>query len=211
MTTTRATSSVLEPPPTAPAIRITTKGVRRTGIAVAFGSLVWAASFVIFGPIADTPLGAAGGDLGGLVFQLGLFALLAVQERTLATGPKRFWRVAFIVERVLLAIAATWSLLHAFWPDLAFLPILDLFWPLSMVGMFVIGVAILVKGRWSGPLRIWPAIAESWAVVCVPALAVIGPSVSVWLPATHLLLGYITLGILLAVVPERTGAAAPVR
>lgn len=210
MTTVSTTDSTHAPIP-ASRPRITTTGVRRAGIGVAIGSLVWASTLALFGPQSESTFGMMMGDLGGLLFQLGLFGLLAVQERTLATGPKRFWRVAFIVERVLLALAAVWSLLHAFWPDLAILPILDLFWPLSMLGMFVIGVAILVKGRWTRALRIWPAIAESWAVVCVPALAIAGPAVGLWLPATHLLVGYVTLGVLLAVVPERTGAAAPVR
>lgn len=208
--TTDSTHSTPAPKPAprlAPQPRVTTKGVRLAGIGLAVGSLVWASTLALFGPQSESAFGTMMGDLGGLLFQLGLFGLLAVQERTFATGPKRFWKVAFVVERVLLALAAAWSLLHAFRPSLAILPILDLFWPLSMVGMFVIGMAILVKGRWTGALRIWPAIAESWAVVCVPALAIFGPAVGSWLPATHLLVGYVTLGILLALLPERTGAA----
>lgn len=180
--------------------------VRVAGGLLALGSLAWALTLFAVGAASSTPLGAMIGDLGGLAFQLSLLGLLHVQSRTLATGPKRFWKVAFIVERVLLGIAITWSVLHAFAPALPFLPILDLFWPLSMVGMFVIGVAILVKGRWKGALRIWPMIAESWAVVCVPALAIAGPIVGAWLPGAHLLIGYVTLGILLMLKPELTGA-----
>jgi hypothetical protein len=180
--------------------------VRLTGVAVSAGGLVWAASLFLVGPISASPLGTAIGDLGGLAFQLPLFALLAVQERTRATGRGRFWPVAFIIERILLSLAVVWSVLHAFWPDLPFLPFLDNFWPLSMLGMFAIAVAITVKGAWRGALRVWPVVAESWAVICIPALALAGPFVYAWLPGTHLLVGYVVLGVLLALRPDLTGA-----
>ena len=53
--------------------------------------------------------------------------------------------------------------------DDLWLAVLDVFWPLSMLGMFVIGVKIAFAGRWTGAARIWPLVAESWAVVSVPA------------------------------------------
>lgn len=198
--TPAATASRALPAPVA------TRTVRTAGALLMVGSLAWASTLFAVGPVSDTALGAMIGDLGGLAFQLSLFGLLHVQRRTLATGPKRFWRVAFAVERVLLCLAIAWSVLHAFAPGLPFLPILDLFWPLSMLGMFIIGAAILMKGRWRGALRIWPMVAESWAVVCVPALATTGGAVAGWLPGTHLLIGYVTLGALLLAKPELTGA-----
>lgn len=189
-------------------VRVTQRTVRLTGIALAAGSLAWAATLFLVGPISSSPLGTAIGDLGGLAFQIPLYALLFVQERTLATGVGRAWPIVFLVERILLSLAVVWSVLHAFWPELPFLPVLDTFWPVSMIGMFCIGVAIAIKGRWSGPLRFWPLIAESWAVVCIPALALAGPFVYSWLPGTHLLVGYVALGVLLALAPQRTGALA---
>ena len=186
---------------------VSTRAVRLAGLAVSLGSLTWAATLFLVGPISASPLGTMLGDLGGLAFQLSLFGLLAVQERTRATGRGRFWPAAFIVERVLLSLAIAWSVLHAFWPQLPFLPVLDLFWPLSMLGMFVIGVLIAVKGVWRGVLRVWPLVAESWAVVCVPALAIAGQYVGAWLPGTHLLVGYVALGALLALRPGATGAS----
>ncbi len=186
---------------------VSVRTVRKAGLGLLLGSLTWAITLFAVGPVSDTALGMMIGDLGGLAFQLSLFGLLHIQRRTLATGPKRFWRVAFAVERILLCIAISWTVLHAFWPGLPFLPILDLFWPLSMIGMFVIGAAILVKGRWRGVLRIWPMIAESWAVVCVPMLAIFQGAVAGWLPGTHLLIGYVTLGAMLLAKPELTGAS----
>lgn len=182
----------------APALR----SIRRAGIALAAGTLVWAATFLAFGT-EQTETQARIGDLAGFAFQLGVFALLWVQLRTFATGEKRFWRVAFKVEHVLLGLASLWSVLHAISPDLAFLPILDLFWPLSMLGMFVIGVRIAVRGRWKGSLRVWPLIAESWAVICVPAVGILGDPAG-FVCGAHLVVGYATLGVLLAVRPHLT-------
>ena len=51
---------------------------------------------------------------------------------------------------------------------------LDLFWPLSMLGMFLIGIRIAVAGRWTGLTRYWPVVAESWAVVTIPAMGIFG-------------------------------------
>jgi len=67
-------------------------------------------------------------------------------------------------EYVLLTLATLWSVLHgavpAFRDDL-WLQIMDLFWPLSMLGMFVIGVKIVFAGRWKGLARVWPSVASS--------------------------------------------------
>ncbi len=85
------------------------------------------------------------------------------------------------------------------------LGVLDAFWPLSMLGMFVIAVKIAVAGRWRGAARFWPLVAESWAPVVVPVFA-IAPAVSHIVGAAHLAVGYVTLGIILAMRPQLTGA-----
>ena len=49
------------------------------------------------------------------------------------------------VEYGLLFLATLWTVLHGLFPsfrDDAWLAVLDLFWPLSMLGMFIIGVKI---------------------------------------------------------------------
>ena len=76
--------------------------------------------------------------------------------------------------------------------------LLDAFWPLSMLGMFLIGIRIAVAGRWRGARRFWPMVAESWAVVCIPTLMVAGPAVAAVVAPLHLLLGYVVLGLLVA-------------
>ena len=55
--------------------------------------------------------------------------------------------------------------------------VLDAFWPLSMLGMFLIGIRIAIAGRWKGLSRFWPMVAESWAVVTIPALGIFGEAV----------------------------------
>ena len=82
---------------------------------------------------------------------------------------------------------------------------LDAFWPLSMLGMFAIGVRIAIAGRWQGLARFWPLGAESWAPVVIPTAAVFSGAAD-YIAAGHLLVGYTVLGIVLARRPELTGA-----
>jgi hypothetical protein len=113
------------------------------------------------------------------------------------------------VEYGLLALATLWSVLHGAFPALRadlWLAALDAFWPLSMLGMFVIGVKILFAGRWKGLARIWPSIAESWAVVCVPSMVIFGEAAVRWVGSAHLVVGYAALGLILAFRPHLTGA-----
>ena len=194
------TGQTLAAAPAGPAISPT--AVRRAGLGLATGTVLWASTMVVWGGNA-TGLGGRLGDLAGLAFQLGLFGLLQVQLRTRATGTSRKAVAMIKVEHVLLALASLWSLLHAITPDTGWLVALDVFWPLSMLGMAIIGVKIAVTGRWGGALRVWPMVAESWVLVAVPAYAVTGGgTIANVVGAGHLLLGYTMLGVLLARRPE---------
>ena len=187
----------------------TAAGVRRAGTFVTAGALIWAASMVTVGNNPSDSLGITISDLAALPFQAGLFALVTAQLRTGATGLSRVARGMLRVEYVLLSLASLWTVLHGLFPaarDEVWLAVLDAFWPLSMLGMFIIGVKIAVAGRWKGAARIWPLIAESWAVVTVPTFILIGDPVASWVGGVHLLIGYATLGVILARRPELTGA-----
>ena len=124
-----------------------------------------------------------------------------------STGTSRPAGGLLKVEYVLLTLATLWSVLHgavpAFRDDLR-LSVLDAFWPLSMLGMAVIGVKILFAGRWRGLSRIWPTIAESWAPVCVPGAVLVGTTGIRWVGSAHLLVGYTVLGLILAFRPHLT-------
>jgi hypothetical protein len=76
-----------------------------------------------------------------------------------------------------------------------------------MLGMAAIGVRIAIAGRWRGAARVWPAIAETWALVMFPAMALVSEEATTFISAGHLFLGYTVLGLILAVRPELTGAA----
>jgi hypothetical protein len=188
---------------------VPTATVRRVGAGVTLGSLAFAATFVTVGANPASSLGVTIGDLGSLVFQAGLFGLLTVQLRTRATGLGRGAVAMLRVEYVLLGLATLWTVLHGLVPsfrDDLWLAVLDVFWPLSMLGMAVIGVKIALAGRWRGATRFWPLVAESWAPVVVPFFVLSGGAASGWIASGHLLVGYVTLGLLLLLRPELTGA-----
>ncbi|MEU4290411.1 hypothetical protein AB0E63_19485 [Kribbella sp. NPDC026596] len=176
--------------------------IRRLGLGLTAGTLAWAASIFAFTTVTEG-VPERIGDLTGLAFQLGVFCLLAIQFKTRATGNST---VLLKVEAVILGIASVWSLLHGVLPsnlqDATWLVPMDICWPLSMIGMAVIAVKIAVAGRWRGVLRWWPLVAESWAIVTVPSMVVFGDGASRWIGGTHLLIGYATLGVLLALRPH---------
>ncbi|MCO8276661.1 hypothetical protein M1L60_39390 [Actinoplanes sp. TRM 88003] len=189
--------------------RATTASVRRTGWMVAGGAAIWAAATAIYNPQTTDPVGVVVTDLGALPFQIGLFALVTTQLRTGATGTSRVARGMLRVEYALLTLATLWTVLHAALPgqrDAVWMHVLDLFWPLSMLGMFIIGVKIAFARRWTGPGRVWPLVAESWAPVTIPILGIVGMGAGQIAAVAHLLIGYTTLGIILARRPHVTGA-----
>ncbi|GAA0385873.1 hypothetical protein Acor_26720 [Acrocarpospora corrugata] len=179
--------------------------VRRLALGLSTGALTWSAVSFIYGFQPATEMGIKLTDLGGLAFQFGALSLLALMARTGATGVTRTARAMLTVERVLLALAMAWSVIHAFFPserDAAWLGILDAFWPISMLGMFVIGIKVVLSARWRGLARVWPLVAESWVVVTIPSIAIFGTSAGHVVGAAHLLVGYATLGLIIAFRPE---------
>ena len=192
-----------------PTTAATTRSARRTGWFVAGGSAIWAATMAVYSPQDTGTVAQTVNDIGALPFQASLFALVTLQLRTAATGTSRVARGMLRTEYVLLALATLWTVLHGFFPafrDDLWLAVLDAFWPLSMLGMFVIGVKIAFAGRWRGAARVWPLVAESWAVVTVPSFAVFGAGVAQVVASSHLLIGYVTLGVIIALRPHLTGA-----
>jgi len=188
--------------------------VRLCGTALCGGTLVWAASLATLGANPDTAIGISLGESASLFFQLGLFALLRVQLRTRATGTSRVALAFLWVQHVLLALASLWTVLHGVasaaslsWRHATWLSVLDIFWPLSMLGMALLGIPLALAGRWRGAARFWPLVAQSWAVVVVPTFLFVGPGkVADLLGAAHLVVGYAGLGLLLALRPLLTGA-----
>ena len=187
-----------------------TRSVRLGGLAMAAGAAAWALGTVLtydVDPVdGEYPLAY---KASSLLFQLGLVALVAVQLRTQATGTGRFARGFLHAEHVMLGLAIASSIQWIVAPDVsedAFFLALDAFWPLSMLGMAAIGIRIAIAGRWRGPARVWPAVAETWVLVMLPVSALASDEAGSFVGAAHLLVGYTLLGVILAVRPELTGA-----
>lgn len=194
--------------PAAHAAPAPARAVRRAGIAVTTGTTAWAAGILVFGLNPTEGWQRLTYDASSLLFQLGLVALVAVQLRTGATGTGRLARFLLHAEHVMLGLAITATVLWALVPsrhDTALFLALDAFWPLSMIGMFAIGIRIAIAGRWQGLARFWPLGAESWAPVVIPVAAVLSGAAT-YVAAGHLLVGYAALGLVLALRPELTGA-----
>lgn len=177
----------------------------RHGTMLTVGAVAWAAMIVAFGFDNEGPGGQYGHNAGAFLFQLGVLSLLRVLWRTRAIGDGRLARFVLRAETVALSVAVVSTLSDFFGITNLDNPVslaIDMFWPLSMLGMFLIGIRIAVAGRWKGLSRFYPMVAESWAVVTVPTLGIFGPGVARWVGAAHLLLGYAVLG---QVVARKTG------
>lgn len=180
----------------------TRRPYRLHGTMLTAGAVAWASMIAVFGlDRLDEPAARIGHNTSALLFQIGVLCLVRVLWRTTALGTGRLARVALRVETGALALAMLSTL-----SDLVGLTnldnpaslALDFFWPISMAGMFLIGIRIAVAGRWKGLSRFYPMVAESWAVVTVPTMGIFGPGVARWVAAAHLLVGYAVLGRVVA-------------
>ena len=199
----------VKPAPARTDVTTTRVPAARTGAFVAAGAAIWAGAMALYSPQDTGSLAMTVNDLGALPFQASLFALVTLQLRTGATGSSRFARGMLKFEYGLLTLATLWTVLHGLVPafrDDAWLKVLDMFWPLSMLGMAIIGTKIALTGRWKGAARIWPAIAESWAIVTVPVMGALGATAGQFTGVGHLLIGYVILGLIIAFRPHLTAA-----
>jgi hypothetical protein len=141
-------------------IDMTTATIRGCGIATAVGGITWGAAWQ-FSPSSpeqnsQVEIWASG------VYQLGLLALLAVLWATSATGTGRWGRTALAAEGAAVVLAIGWTVPHLFDAnrgDTGLLAVLDVFWPLSLVGLIVVGVLVLRARRWPAPIRYLPLLA----------------------------------------------------
>ncbi len=165
------------------------------------GALAWAGvmAFVGIDPVGHGPELAF--SLGSGLFQVGLLFLLRTLWRTQALGTGRLARFVLRAEAVAVSLAigstASDGLGLTDFDQVQYI-VLDAFWPLSMLGMFLIGIRIAVAGRWKGVSRYWPMVAESWAVVVIPTMGILGDSVAHVVAVAHLVVGYAVLGVIVS-------------
>lgn len=174
---------------------------RLHGRVLSVGAAAWAASILAVGQDPRGTLGLAVFGVGSGLFQVGLLFLIRTLSRTRALGEGRFARGVLRVETFAVAMAMASTFVDAIGVSDLTEPawlVLDLFWPLSMLGMFLIGIRIAIAGRWKGVSRFWPMVAESWAVVTIPAIGIFGDEVGKYVGAIHLLVGYTVLGVIVS-------------
>lgn len=195
-TTDRATD-----PATGPSTRLIDRPYFKHGTMLTAGAVAWSSMIVVFGLNTGTTAYQYAHNASSFLFQVGVLALVRVLWRTQAIGSGRLARTVLRVEvgALALAMASTASDFFGLTDlDNPASLALDMFWPISMLGMFLIGVRIAVAGRWQGLSRFWPIVAESWAVVTVPTMGIFGEGAARWVGAAHLLVGYAVLGQIVA-------------
>lgn len=166
------------------------------GILVALGAVTWAATRLATG-IPEEGVNDPIEIWGGAAFLVGVVAMLAVMRATDATGASRWGRIIVNVGFVFVALAMAWNIpfmVDANRPHEGVVVVLDAFWPLSMVWLIVVGVAVVRARRWPTPAR-WLPLAASMLVPLDVALF--------WLPEqaahvftwTYLATAYTLVGV----------------
>jgi hypothetical protein len=173
----------------------------KRGMLLTVGAVAWGVDTLIFGTDPSTTTEEVLSSTTGGVFQLGLLGLLTVLFATKALGDGRLARFFIRFEAVLLFFAIGSTVADGIGVSNLDQPgwaMLDAFWPLSMLGMFFIGIRIAIAGRWHGKARFWPLIAESWGPIVVPTFGIFGSSVAGVVSFVHLCVGYGVLGQIVA-------------
>lgn len=196
-----ARSDLATTPSTDPSTRLVDRPYFKHGRMLTVGAVAWSSMIVVFGLNAETTAYRYAHNASSFLFQVGVLALVRVLWRTKAIGAGKVARTVLRIEigALALAMASTASDFFGLTDlDNPASLALDMFWPISMLGMFLIGVRIAVAGRWQGLSRFWPIVAESWAVVTVPTMGIFGEGAARWVGAAHLLVGYAVLGQIVA-------------
>ncbi|MFC4048641.1 hypothetical protein ACFOY4_03005 [Actinomadura syzygii] len=175
---------------------------RLTGIAVAAGATTWISALLYTGNRMKEEVIPVE-IWGSMAFMLGALSLVALVLSTNATG-RRKGRYIAKVELVLMAAAVVWCPLVIAYPDdtPAWVIPFDMCWPLSMIGMFVIGVAVVRVGRFRGLLRWQFLLCGLWLLVAGVGQGVLGDDGGSYPGTVWLGLSYGVLGLRLAVTPR---------
>ena len=135
--------------------------------------------------------------VGSLFFQIGLVALLAVMWDARATWLGRAARAVLVAEFAAVVLAIVWTVPYMYDPDrTATIPlrVLDVFWPLSMLGTLVVGVMVARAGRWPAPWRYLPLSAGLLLVVEISIIWA-PEAVRSTVAASYILLSHAVVGL----------------
>ncbi len=177
--------------------------IRISGIGVALGAIIWSIGWLQAGIRPEGPNGQPINDQveiwAGGIYLLGLLGLLLTMRATSATGAGRLGRWVLNAEIVAVVLAIAWNIPYAFDANresTLVLTILDAFWPLSMVGLIVVGILVVRARRWPIPARYLPLAAS----LLIPVdIALIVTGVSEWtqivIRAIYLAVAYGLVGL----------------
>ncbi|MEV4676287.1 hypothetical protein AB0K34_31975 [Actinomadura sp. NPDC049382] len=182
---------------------------RLTGAALAAGTAAWIIGLLIAGDrVHDEVVPVE--IWGSMAFLFGVLSLVALVLSTNATGRGKGRYIA-MVEMALFVPALIWCPLAIAYPDEtpAWVIPFDLCWPLSMLGMLVIGIAVAKVGRYRGLLRWHFLLCGLWLVVAGVGQAVLGEEGGTYPGTAWLGLTYGVLGLRLAVTPRIVLPATP--
>jgi hypothetical protein len=177
---------------------------------VVFGAIAWSYGWLQAGVMPEGVNDQVEIWMSG-VFQLGLVALLAVMRATDATGTTRPGRFVLNAEVFAVALAMAWTvpfLFDANRPNTGILVVLDAFWPLSMVGLIVVGIVVAKVGRWPSPARYLPVAASLLIPVDIAVMAAgLGLEAQNVARSVYLTLAYAALGV--AIIRQVAPLAEP--
>ncbi|MFB4306279.1 hypothetical protein [Actinomadura sp. GTD37] len=175
---------------------------RLTGAALAAGTTAWIIGLLIAGnEVQDeiVPIEI----WGSMAFLLGVLPLVALVLSTNATG-RRKGRYIAMVEMALLVPALVWCPLAVAYDGETpgWVMPFDLCWPLSMLGMLVIGICVAIVGRYRGLLRWQFLLCGLWLLVAGVGQAALGDDGGTYPGTAWLGLTYGVLGLRLALTPR---------
>lgn len=186
---------------------MTSTYMRVAGALTALGGIAWGVTWIV------SPSRPEEHNLvefwASVPFSLGLVALLTAMWVTDATGPGRWGRGFLAAETVAVVLALCWTLPYLVDIDRSnngVLMVLDLFWPLSMLGLVVVGILVARARRWPRPLRHLP-LAASLLLVVDMAFFWASDRLASLVTGTYLAVAYGLLGLAMIRSDVRSGAA----
>ncbi|MFT4087019.1 MAG: hypothetical protein QM658_07645 [Gordonia sp. (in: high G+C Gram-positive bacteria)] len=197
------TPGAYTPSPDAPGAA---RAVTRVGLALAVSAPLWAVVMTVIADHEGFGWQSLVGGVTALAFQLSILGLLWVQDSngamTRPGGAGKVARIGYRIEAAVVCGAIVSTIFDSFWliQGTVVWHVFDLCWPLSMLGMLIIGIRVAIAGRWKSPLRWQVLFAQAWLLFGIP-LSVLG-QIGFIAVTVQVFLGYGLLGVLLARRPQ---------
>ena len=181
--------------------------IRVGGAVLTAGSICWAVTLLVTEPPEDG-VSPRLEILGGFAYQLGLAGLLLAVWLTGGLGRVPGARVVLVTETALLALASVWSVVYAIdhrTQEHLVMVVLDATWPLSMLGLVVLGIYLVLARVWPTLPRQLALVASLWLPLDLAATLIGGDTAGLAFRVTWLMVVWGALGVLIAVFGERLG------